>query len=150
MTYASRTTVTVHASQQEIARTLARYKVETYAFGARPGQALVEFELQQLPVRVAIPLPPKPAKETGRNPKTGRTVNLWSAWEQDVRECWRALLLLIKANLEAVERGIVRPEQAFMAYLVAPDGRALGDVVLPQYLDALDQGRLQITAEAAS
>ena len=40
MTYARGTTVEVAASQQEIARTLTRYKVDTYSFGQSPGQAL--------------------------------------------------------------------------------------------------------------
>lgn len=134
MAYAAGTTVTVQSSQQEIANTLHRYKVDTYSFGARPGLAMVEFALKDLPIRVAVPLPEKPKTQKGRNPSTGRIVDLWKAWEQDVRECWRALLLLIKANLEAVERGIVRAEQAFMAFLVAPNGQTVGDIVLPQFL----------------
>jgi hypothetical protein len=68
-------------------------------------------------------------------------VNLWTRWEQDVRECWRALLLLIKANLEAVDRGIVRAEEAFMAFLIAPSGQTVGEIVLPQFLTS---GRLMI------
>lgn len=149
MTYASGTSVTVSSTQQEIGRTLTRYHVDTYSFGARPGMALVEFMLADLPIRVGIPLPEKPATEKGRNPKTGRTVNLWTAWEQDVRECWRALLLLLKANLEAVERGIVKPEQAFMAYLITPTGQTIGELVIPQYREALaGGGRLMIEGVA--
>lgn len=133
MAYAKGTTVSVSSSQMEIAKTLERYQVHTYSFGARPGLAMVEFELSLLPIRVAVPLPGKPARQKGPSPETGRTVDLWTRWEQDVRECWRALLLLIKANLEAIERGIVKPEEAFMAYLITNDGRTLGDVVLPAY-----------------
>lgn len=145
MTYAKGTSVSVESSQQEIAKTLRRYGVETYGFGARPGAAIVEFEAHGMPVRVGIDLPARPPQEKGRNPDTGRIVNLWTAWDQDIRECWRALLLLIKANLEAVERGIVTVEQAFLAYLVAPDGRTVGEVVHPAYRDALTTGRLQLT-----
>lgn len=145
MAYAKGTTVSVSSSQMEIAKTLERYKVHTYSFGARPGLAMVEFELQLLPIRVAVPLPAKPARQKGPSPETGRVVDLWIRWEQDVRECWRALLLLIKANLEAIERGIVKPEEAFMAYLITNDGRTLGDVVLPSYRDH----HLAIEASAA-
>jgi len=149
MAYATGTTVTVASSQMEIARTLERYKVHTYSFGARPGLAMVEFEIDGYPIRVAVPLPAKPVREKGPSPETGRTVNLWTRWEQDVKECWRALLLLIKANLEAVERGIVKVEEAFMAYLITNDGRTLGDVVLPSFREnqlAIEAGK----AEAAS
>lgn len=148
MTYAKGTTVEVHSAQQEIARTLHRYGVDTYSFGARPAYAVVEFMVQGYLVRVGVPLPVRTAKERGTNPATGRTINLRTAWEQDVRECWRSLLLLIKGNLEAVERGIVTPAQAFMAYLVAPNGQTLGDVVLPQYQDSLSSGRLAIEGVA--
>ena len=141
MSYAQGTTVTVQASQMEIARTLARYGVESYSFGATPGWALVEFEARHLPVRLRVPLPGKPAKEKGTNPKTGRTVNLWTAWEQDVKEAWRALLLFIKAALESVDRGIVSVEQAFMAFLVTGNGQTLGDMALPGYLEHLTEHR---------
>lgn len=148
MTYARGTSVDVHASQQEIARILTRYKVETYTFGQEPGTAVVAFKLSDFPVRIAIPLPARPTRPTTTNPQTGRTVQALPRWEQEVREAWRALVLLIKANLEAVERGIVRPEQAFMAYLVAPGGRTVGDVVLPAYRESLTTGRLELTAGA--
>lgn len=141
MTYASGTTVTVDRSQQEIASTLGRYGVDTYTFGARPGTALVEFIIDALPIRLEISLPARPEKPKGKNPKTGRTIDLNKAWEQQVREAWRALLLFLKANLEACERGVVTPEQAFMAFLVSSDGRTLGEVMLPEV-----RGRLAITA----
>jgi hypothetical protein len=149
MAYAKGTTVSVSSSQMEIAKTLERYKVHTYSFGARPGLAMVEFELTQMPIRVAVPLPEKPARQKGASPETGRTVDLWIRWEQDVKECWRALLLLIKANLEAIERGIVKAEEAFMAYLLLPEGRTVGDVVLPAYHAALKTG-LWLAIEASS
>lgn len=148
MTYASGTTVTVERSQQEIAATLTRYGVDTYTFGARPGLALVEFVLADMPIRLAIPLPAKPDQQKGKSVKTGRTIDLHKAWEQDVREAWRALLLFLKANLEAVDRGVIAAEQAFMAFLLTPDGRTVGDAVLPAYREALTSGRLAIEASS--
>lgn len=136
MAYAAGTTVNVSASQQEIAKTLHRYGVETYSFGARPGEALVEFEMNRYPVRIMVPLPPKPPKQMGPSPESGRQINLWSRWEQELKEAWRALLLLIKANLEAIERGIVTVEQAFLAYLVGADGRTVGEAIIPSIQDA--------------
>ena len=133
MTYAKGTTVEVSASQQEIARTLARYKVDTYTFGQRPGAAGVSFQIGVLPIRMEVPLPPRPTQQRIMNKDTGRMVLAEPRWEQEIREAWRSLLLLIKANLEAIERKITTPERAFMAYLVLPDGRDLGDAVLPAF-----------------
>lgn len=139
MTYAKGTDVTVDRSQQEIVRLLNRYKVETYAFGAERGRAQVMFEIGSTPIRVGIPVPPRPAEDKIYNPDTGRWVLAMPRWDQEVKECWRALVLLLKANLEAVERGIVTVEQAFMAYLVTGDGRTVGEIVLPQFLEHRNQ-----------
>jgi len=143
VTYAKGTDVSVDRSQQEIVRLFHRYKVDTYAFGAEPGKASVMFQIGETPIRVGIPVPPRPANDKELNPETGRWVQTMPRWEQDVKECWRALVLLLKANLEAVEREIVTVEQAFMAYLVTGDGRTVGDIVLPQYLEARGQLALE-------
>lgn len=131
--YAKGTEVPVDRSQQEIVRLFHRYRIDTYAFGAERGRASVAFEFKALPIRVGIPMPMRPATDKVRNPTTGRMVDAVSRWEQEVKECWRALVLLLKANLEAVERGIVTVQEAFMAYLVAGD-QTLGEIFLPEYL----------------
>lgn len=135
MTYAKGTDVGVDRSQQEIVQLLRRYKVDTYGFGVETGRASVTFHLKGVPIRVGIPLPTRPERPKMVNPATGRMVDAITRWEQEVKEAWRALVLLLKANLEAVERGIVSVEQAFMAYLVTGDGRTVGELVLPQYLE---------------
>lgn len=133
MTYAKGTSVTVQSSQIEISRILDRYGVEAYRFGAAPGVALLEFEYQGLPVRLNVPLPAKPTSEKLVDPKTRRYVLALPRWEQAVKEAWRALVLFIKAALESVERGVVKAEQAFMAFLVTSTGDTLGDRILPEY-----------------
>lgn len=148
MAYAEGTTVTVQNSQMEIARTLTRYGVESYSFGATPGWALVEFEHRHMPIRLRVPLPAKPPKEIAISPGTGRKVNVWKAWEQNVKEAWRALLLFIKAALESVDRGIVSVEQAFMAFLVTGDGQTLGEKALPAYVQHVADQRRAIEATA--
>jgi hypothetical protein len=148
--YAEGTEVSVSSSQQEIGRTLTRYQVETYSFGQRPGFAMVEFEISDLPIRVFVPLPEK--RSGSYKAGNGRQVTFASKWEQEVKEAWRALALLIKANLEAVARGIISADKAFMAFLVLPDnGETMGERVLPAYRDALVNGsRLALPAASAS
>jgi hypothetical protein len=49
-----------------------------------------------------------------------------------VRQRWRALALVIKAKLEAVEAGITIFEEEFLAHIVLPDGRTAGEYMVPQ------------------
>ena len=142
--YAQDTTVSVESSQQEIGRIFSRYKIDTYVFGATPGQALVQFEAHGFPIKIAIPLPARPGNPRVMNPATGRMVDANARWQQEIRSAWRALVLLIKANLEAVDHRITTVDRAFMAYLLAPDGRVLSEHVLPDYRDALTSGRLAL------
>jgi hypothetical protein len=126
MTYAKGTTVTVAKSQQEVASIFTRYGVRVFSLGQELDRAVVSFTITRhnhpdLPIRVGIPLP-----------KMGTNVR---DHDQAVRECWRALVL-------AVERSIVSPEQAFLAYIT--DGeRVVGDVLIPQI-----QSRLAIASSA--
>lgn len=46
-------------------------------------------------------------------------------WEQACRQKWRALALLVKAKLEAVDAKISSVEEAFFADIVMPDGRTV-------------------------
>ena len=45
---------------------------------------------------------------------------------------WRALLLVVKAKLEAVETGIATFEDEFLAYTVLPGGKTVGEIVTPK------------------
>lgn len=144
--YAQGTEVTVDRSQQEIVRILHRYDVETYAFGASKGQVALSFELNDMPIRITLPVPPKPAADDKYKAANGKWVSRLPAWEQEVKEAWRALALVLKANLEMVDRELTTVQQAFMAYLVAADGRTVGEIVLPQYIEA----RGQLALEAGS
>jgi hypothetical protein len=67
-----------------------------------------------------MPLPDRTKKafthmETG---KRRTETQAQRAWEQAVRQRWRALVLVIKAKLEAVESGITSFEDEFLAHTV--------------------------------
>ena len=59
-----------------------------------------------------------------------------SAWEQACRQCWRALLLIILAKLEAVESGITTLESESLANISLPDARTIGEWLAPQIQEA--------------
>ena len=65
-----------------------------------------------------------------------------SAWEQACRQRWRALLLIIRAKLEAAESGITTLESEFLANIVLPDGGTLGQWLAPQIDEAYGTGRM--------
>jgi hypothetical protein len=64
------------------------------------------------------------------------------AYEQAERQRWRALALVIKAKLEAVESGITEFEREFMAHIVLPGGGTVGDWMLPQIEQAYSSGQM--------
>jgi len=64
------------------------------------------------------------------------------AWEQACRQRWRALNLAILAKLEAVEAGITTFEEEFLAHLVLPNGKTVGQWAVPAVGKALSDGKM--------
>lgn len=58
------------------------------------------------------------------------------------RQRWRALALVIKAKLEAVEAGITEFEEEFLAHIVLPNGGTVGQFMLPQVATAYETGQM--------
>ena len=63
-------------------------------------------------------------------------------YEQAVRQSWRALALVIKAKLEAVQAGIVEFDQEFLAHLVLPGGQTVFEHVAPGVAQAISSGHV--------
>lgn len=132
--YAETTTVPADRSRAEIERTLERYGATAFAYGWQNNSANIMFEAGGRRVRFLLPLPDKnsaefqrtPARNTQRTPEAAR-----EAWDQACRQRWRALALCIKAKLEAVDAGITEFEAEFLAHIVLPDGRTVGDHARP-------------------
>ena len=61
-----------------------------------------------------------------------------------------ALLLIIRAKLEAVESGITTLESEFLANLVLPDGGTVGDWLAPQIDEAYATGKMPPMLQAAT
>jgi hypothetical protein len=129
--YASGTEVPVDRSQAEIRRTLKRYGVTRSTFNEAPGAASVEFVGHGRMVRFVINLP-DPADERFTLTPTGRdraAAAARQAFDQAERQCWRALNLLIKAKLEAVEAGVQSFEDEFLPYTLLPGGATVADAL---------------------
>ncbi|HEY5857771.1 MAG TPA: hypothetical protein VIW24_27975 [Aldersonia sp.] len=140
--YAAATDVAADRSRGEIERTLQRYGARGFMYGWDETRAVVGFVIHDRQVRFVLPLPDRADAEFSRTP-TGRerTANAaQDAYDQAVRQRWRALALVLKAKLEAVETGLVTFEQEFLAYLVLPSGETVGDAVMPRVAEAYRTG----------
>jgi hypothetical protein len=133
-TYASQTDVTSDRSRVEIERTLQRYGARGFMYGWDESRAVLGFVASGRQVRFVLPMPDRTAREFTHTPSRG---TLRSAaeqekhYEQAVRQRWRALALVIKAKLEAVEAGIVTFDEEFLAHLVLPSGETVAQSVVP-------------------
>lgn len=146
--YAEETRVPADRSRDEIEKTLIRYGATGFGYqwekrevainpvpthGPRTEQrmfAMIIFDFKDRRIRLALPMP------------TEREVGTVSKAEQATRQRWRALLLVIKAKLEAVESGISTLEQEFLAHVVTESGRTIGEIIIPRISEAVASGRL--------
>ncbi len=130
MSYASETRVPVSQTRSEIVRLVVeRHKATQYATGfqADPPRASVQFQMKDRIVRFDLPLPTKARDQR--------------ALDQATRSRWRALLLIVKAKLEAVESGVTTFEEEFLAHIVLPGGRTVAQQTIPQIAAAYSSGR---------
>ena len=72
-----------------------------------------------------------------RSPQKQRQV-----WEQACRQKWRALVLAVKAKLEAVDSGITTFEEEFLAHIQLPDGTTVGKYMVPQIQGAYENNTM--------
>lgn len=145
--YAEKTSVDASKSRAEIERILIRYGADQFMYGwddnSESLKAIVAFRMNNRYIKFFLPMPSKSEFSVTQGRKHKRSPELaLKAWEQATRQRWRALALVIKAKLEAVESGITEFESEFMAHIVLPDGRTVGQYMLPQIATAYDKGKM--------
>lgn len=142
--FAEGTSVSVERSKGEIERLLVRHGATQFANGWDHLAAMLGFRLQGRTIRFVLPLPDPYADEFTKTPAGRRKrsdADRERAWEQACRARWRALLLVIKAKLEAVACGISTIEDEFLAWTVLPGGKTVGQLVAPQIAKQLEGGK---------
>ena len=142
--FAGRTRVTPERSRAEIERTLARYGADQFAYATNPEKAAIAFRLEGRMVRLTVvcPSPGDPEFTETDSGKRRRASAIPPLVDQAIRQRWRALLLLIKAKLEAVELGVTTVEEEFMGNILLPDGQTVGQHMGPQLAAAYDTGKM--------
>lgn len=144
--YARTTSVSVEKSRAEIERTLQRYGCDDFGYRNNRCFAQIAFKMQNRHLRFDLELP-DPANEeftlTNHDPPQARSeAAAYKSWEQACRQRWRALALIIKAKLEAVESGITSFDIEFMPHMIVPGGAVFHEVALPQIAEAYKTGHM--------
>lgn len=142
-TYAKDTQVPVRKSIEEIERTVARYGATAFGYAYEGSRAVIQFAIAERRVRFDLTIPPR--SEFTRTPTGQMRWNddtIDKAWEQAQRQRWRALLLFVKATLEAVEAGLLTVEEAFLAHIMLPDGSTTYDWMGPQLAEVYETGAM--------
>jgi hypothetical protein len=141
--FAENTSVSVGNSKAEIERIAERYGASQFLSGWKDGQALIAFYMAERQVRFVLPLPMQDEKRFTHHSRGPRTQDAaLKEWEQACRQRWRALALVIKAKLEAVESGISVFEDEFMANIVLPNGQTVSQEVRPKIANAYSGGAM--------
>ena len=137
--YAEKTTVSSDRSRAEIEKILMRYGADQFMYGWEQDKAAVGFRMMGRQVRFILPLPDRAIFNVTPTGKKRASDAAATAYEQAVRQRWRALALVIKAKLEAVETGITEFDEEFLAHIVLPNGSTVGQFMIPQVEEAYEK-----------
>jgi hypothetical protein len=132
MRYAASTSVSPERTKADIEDVLRRYGAQQFAYAWEGPRAVAGFGLNGRAIRFTVHTPDsaiteRTPKGRQRRPKVADAHN-----EQAVRQKWRALLLIIKAKLEAVDSGIVTLEEEFLSHIVMKGGKTVGEWAIPK------------------
>lgn len=130
--YASETKVSVSKSKIEIENTLKKYGADQFAYATQSDQAMVMFTLSNRQIKFVLKMPN--VEEFKRTPTGKLRIDsvVSTEYEKACRQRWRALSLVIRAKLEAIESGISELENEFLANIVLPSGKTVAETILPE------------------
>ncbi len=137
--YASRTKVESTHTRSEIEHLLNKKGATGFIFGQSGEAAMLVFELQAYRLKFILPMP-----------KAARTKESERRIAQEIRRRWRALLLVLKAKLEAVESGIITFQEEFLAHIVIAGNSTIGEHVIPGLGQTIESGKLPPLLTAGS
>lgn len=121
--YANKTSVPVSRSRDELERTLMRYGADNFGYFNQGDAIKIAFCHQGLNVLFTVP--------NGED-------------DQQTRQRWRALNLVVKAKLEAIDSGISTFEDEFLSNVVYRGGVTIGEHIRPQLPSVADGGELRL------
>lgn len=125
--YAANTSVPIDRTKSEIERTISKYGATGFMTGWEGEKAMLAFTFGDRMVRFVV-------DDSNHQIEKKR--------QQENRQRWRELLLLIKAKLEYVDSGIVEFEEEFLANIVTNNGETVAKRVLPRLAEDIGSGPL--------
>jgi hypothetical protein len=144
--YAEGTAVSVEKSRAEIEKLVRAHGADAFMSASDATRAVISFRARGLLIQFVLTLPDRRAKVFTQDPrsywKDRPAAVAQKHYDAEVRRLWRALALVIKAKLEAAQSGIETFEEAFLAHIVTPDKRTVGEVFLPQLAELRERGRM--------
>jgi hypothetical protein len=134
--YANQTSVSPERSRAEIERILQRYGATGFMYGWSDRNAVIGFMLSGKQYKAVLDIPDRSAFNKSEHGRRRTALQSQGAFDQALRQRWRALALVIKAKLEAVSSNISTVETEFLPWMVLPNGQTVGQWMMPQ-LDAI-------------
>ena len=143
--YAEGTSVDTTRSRIELEEIVRRFGASQIMTYTDIDKAIVQFAARERLIRLTINLP-DPDNEAFTTTPTGRERSASSArdaYEQEVRRRWRAMVLLVKAKVTAVNEGIVEFEEEFLAHVVMSNGETVFERTNQTIALEYQQGKVQ-------
>lgn len=145
MSFAGNTSVPIERSKAEIEGMLTRYGADQFISGWSDNEARIQFRAKNRYIRFIITMPNRADKRFTQDPRCSWRKRAegaaQKAYDQEIRRLWRALALVVKAKLEAVQSGITQFDDEFMAQIVMPDGKTVSEHARPMIDEAYKSGK---------
>lgn len=142
MAYAARTEVSADRTRVELEKLLQRRGATQFVSGWGEAHAMVGFHWRERAIRIEVPLLARddPSLTHGPSGRSRTKTQAANAYDQMVRQRWRATLLIVQAKIEAIESGASTVDMEFGMSYVMPDGDTVAQHVLPRIEDAYRTG----------
>jgi len=151
MTYAIRTNVPIEQSQAEIGEVLRHAGASQLCTGWSPVAAFLAFSIAGRNIKLIVPMPPPTVFEETPSGRKRSPKQREQAQQQAQRQRWRALMLIVRAKIEAIEIGASTLEREFLADLVLPSGATVVEQLVAQGLErALNDASVPLLPELCS
>lgn len=140
--YARHTKVSADRSRAEIEKTLTRYGAKGFMYGWSDKGAMIGFMLAGKQYKCILRLPDEDMFSTNSLGHRVSEKMAKQSYEKSKLQRWRALALVIKAKLEAVESEISTVESEFFTWMVLPNGQTVGEWMTPQLETIYKSGKM--------
>lgn len=122
---------------------LMKYGADEFGYVTGRQKATIAFVYQSMRIQMSIEIPdrdePRFTETPARGTKRSQT-QAFNEWQKEVRRRWRALCCVIKGLLVGIDDGVLKFAEAFMPWVVWPDGLTTSEHVLPKLAAAIESG----------